>query len=168
VYREQVIAAGIANSFGVASLGLKLNYIQYRAGSFGQKGMLTISMGGLAELTPTFSIGAHIMNINQPKVSENNDERLPTKLILGIRYNPSKKVFITAELEKDIAYSPMFKMGVSYIPQEKFTFRTGYNLNPNAAFFGLGFIHKHILLDYAFEYKMELGASNQASLGYQF
>ncbi len=168
LYREQVISVGAANTFGLASLGVKLNYIQYRAEGFGQKGMLTISMGGIAEITPTFFIGAHIININQPKISDNDDERVPTKLILGVRYNAGKKIFITAELEKDIEYSATYKMGMAYQPQEKFTFRTGFNLNPNAAFFGIGFKHKHILIDYAFEYKMQLGMSNQASLGYQF
>ncbi len=168
VYREQTISAGVASKFGLASLGAKMNYIQYRAEGFGQKGMVTVSMGGIAELTPTFSIGAHIININQPKISAEFDERIPTTLILGVRYDPGKKIFVTAELEKDIAYSPLFKMGVSYTPQEKFTFRTGYNLNPNAAFFGVGFLHKNFQIDYAFEYKMEMGMSNQASLAYTF
>lgn len=168
LYREQVISAGVANKFGLASLGLKLNYIQYRAEGFGQRGMLTVSLGGIAEITPKFSIGAHIININQPKISEDGEERVPTKLILGVCYTPGKKIFINAELEKDIAFSPTYKMGLSYQPQEKFTFRTGFNLNPNAAFFGIGFKHKRILIDYAFEYLMEMGISNQASLGYRF
>jgi hypothetical protein len=168
VYREQVISAGVGNKFGLAALGIKLNYIQYRAMGFGQKGMLTVSLGGIAEITPAFFIGAHIININQPIISDQEDERVPTKLVVGIRYDLSNKIMVTAELEKDIAFSPTSKMGIAYTPNKKITFRTGFNLHPNAAFFGIGFNHKRILLDYAFEYRMELGVSNQASLGYQF
>ena len=168
VYREQVITAGVANTFGLASLGIKLNYIQYRAAGFGQKGFLTMSMGGIAEISSEFLIGAHIVNINQPKYSDQEDERIPTTLHLGIRYTFSDKVLMTAELEKDIDFSPVFKMGCAYTPQEKITLRTGFNLNPNAAFIGAGFILKYFLLDYAIGYRMEIGISHQASLGYQF
>ncbi len=168
LYKEQIITTGFANQFGLASLGLKLNYIQYQAEGLGQKGMLTVSMGGIAELTPNFSIGAHIININQPKISEIDDERLPTKLVLGIRYDPTEKVLLTTEVEKDIEYDATYKIGIGYQVNEKLTFRTGFNIQPNAAFFGIGFHHKKLIIDYAFEYLMDIGISNQATLSYQF
>ena len=34
VYSEQILTTGYSNQFGIASLGMKLNYIQYRAEGF--------------------------------------------------------------------------------------------------------------------------------------
>src|SRR5690606_13724781 len=78
LYNEQMISGGYSNKFGLASLGVKVNYIQYNAEGFGSKGVTTISMGGIASLTPTVKVGAHITNINQAKLSGDEEERVPT------------------------------------------------------------------------------------------
>jgi hypothetical protein len=70
-------------------------------------------------------------------------------LVAGISFKPTDKVFIATEIEKDLEYDPIWKMGLEYKFHEKFCARTGYNLNPNAAFFGLGFKTKKFAIDYA-------------------
>jgi hypothetical protein len=51
LYNEQLITLGYSNTFGLASLGIKVNYIQYNIQGFGRKAALTASFGGIAELT---------------------------------------------------------------------------------------------------------------------
>ncbi|MDZ7646337.1 MAG: hypothetical protein U5K54_03660 [Cytophagales bacterium] len=60
---------GFGNKFGIASLGVKANYIQYQADGFGTYGAVSIDFGGLAELTDQLSIGAYITNLNQAKLN---------------------------------------------------------------------------------------------------
>jgi len=168
IYNEQILTAGFASTFGLASLGLKLNYVQYNAEGFGRKGVLSFSLGGIAELTPQLSVGAHIININQPKISDVDDERLPTILIAGISFKLSHKTFVTLEVEKDVDYKPTWKTGLEYQVHKKFIFRTGVNIHPNAGFFGLGFKPKKFSLDYAYHYRPDLGARHQATVGYKF
>src|SRR5688572_29659364 len=103
LYNEQLISCGFSNRFGIASLGVKLNYIQYHAEGFGNKGVFSVSFGGIAQLTEHLCVGAHIVNINQPDISTSDvNEKLPTTLIIGIALKPSEKIILISELEKEI------------------------------------------------------------------
>lgn len=166
LYNEHVISVGFASKFGLASLGAQLNYIQYAAEGFGSKGVASISLGGIAELTPQLSIGAYIVNLNQPEIS--GEEKLPTMLVAGLGFKPTEKLFVAAEIEKDLDFDPTWKMGIEYAFHKKFIARTGYNVRPNKGFFGLGLKTKKFTLDYTIQYNVPLGLSHQASVGYQF
>lgn len=166
LYNEHVISASFGSKFGLASLGAQINYIQYHAEGFGNKGVVSINLGGIAELTPQLSIGAYIVNLNQPKIS--GEEKLPTRLVAGLGFKPIDKLFIATEIEKDLDADPTWKMGLEYAFHKKFSARTGYNLRPNTGFFGLGFKTKKFVLDYTVQYNVSLSFSHQASVGYQF
>lgn len=168
LYNEQIISFGFANTFGLASLGAKLNYVQYHAEGFGNASAFTVSFGGIAELTETVSIGAHIVNINQPRISETTSERIPTVLVLGLRVNPGEKLSIVAEIEKDISLDPIFKAGLEYEIYKKLMARTGFNLNPRAGYVGLGFQPGKFSLAYAFQYDMTMGHAHQATVVCRF
>jgi hypothetical protein len=169
LYNEHVLSAAFSNRFGIASLGIKVNYIQYHAEGFGTKGVFTVSFGGIAQLTKMLSVGAHIININQPRVSSNDrEETVPTILIAGIGVKISEKLFATSEIEKDIAYKPIWKTGLEYVIHPKISVRTGFHINPSAGFFGVGFKPRKFILDYAYEYNFQIGANHQASVGYKF
>jgi len=166
LYNEQILTAGYSNQFGIAALGVKANYIQYRTEGFGSKGIFTLSFGGIAKITKEISVGAYITNINQPSLSDN--EKVPTRLNAGVAFTPSANFFITTEIEKDLDYEATLKIGMQYTFHEKLFARTGYNLHPNTAFFGLGFKTKKFILDYALQHNTSLGLSHQASVSYQF
>ena len=167
LYNEHMMTVGFSNTFGLASLGLKVNYIQYTAAGFGSKGLVSLSFGGIATLTEKISIGAHIINLNQPEISSEN-EKLPTLLIVGVGFQLAPGTFVTTELEKDLNYPVKWKTGVAYQLYKKFTIRTGFNLNPATAFFGLGFRAKKFKLDYAYQHHFNIGSRHQATVGYIF
>lgn len=164
-YSEQILTTGFSNQFGIASLGLKLNYIQYRAEGFGTKSALSISVGGIAEITPQVSVGAYIQNLNQPKLI--NGERVPTRLAVGLSFKPTEQLLLITEVEKDIAYYPIVKAGMEYCVHKKIFARTGFNLNPEAAFFGIGFKGWRLKFDYAIQYNNSLNFAQQASACYR-
>ena len=165
LYSEQILTAGYSNQFGLASLGLKLNYIQYRAEGFGTKRTLSASVGGIAEITSQLSIGAFIQNVNQPKLP--NGEKLPTRLAAGLIFQPAQQILLMIEIEKDVAYDPTFKAGMEYGIHKKVFARTGLNINPNAAFFGIGFKDRRLKFDYAIQYNNSLNFAHQASACYR-
>jgi hypothetical protein len=164
LYSEQIISIGFSNQLGLASLGLKVNYLQYTAAGFGSRSAFTVSFGGIAEITPSFLVGAHIENINQPKLSNDTGETVPTRFTVGVGFKPSEKVLATLELEKDLPHSPLFKGGISYAVHKKVIARTGVNLNPQSVFGGLGFKTRKFNLDYAIQLHEFLGAAHQASV----
>ena len=167
LYNEQIISSGYSNQFGIASLGLKLNYIQYRADGLGVRRAISLNFGGIVQITPMLLVGAYIVNLNQPKLSTVDKERLPTKLIAGMSLKPGERVFLAAEIEKDVEYDPTLKAGIEYQLHKKIYLRTGFNFHPNAAFFGIGFLVKKIKIDYSLEYASILSAAHQASAVYR-
>ena len=168
LYNEQILTAGFSNTFGLASLGMKVNYVQYYAEGFGRKGVISISFGGIAKLAENLSLGAHIVNLNQPTISTSGNEKLPTVLVAGIGFKLSSKAYLTTEIEKDFDYTATWKTGFEYQLNKKFTFRTGFNVNPHAGFFGLGFRPRKFKLDYAYQHDFTFGTRHQATVGYIF
>lgn len=167
LYNEQIISAGYSNQFGIASLGLKLNYIQYRAAGYSTRNALSLNFGGIAQITPLILVGAYIVNLNQPKLSSIDKERLPTKLVTGMSFKPIERLLLAVEIEKDLDYDPTFKMGMEYQAQKKIYFRTGFNYHPNAAFLGIGYVIRKVKIDYSLQYSSSLSASHQACASYQ-
>jgi len=167
LYSEQIAAAGYANTFGLASLGASLHLIQYRAEGFGQTHKVTLSLGGIAQLTPELAVGAHILNINQPRLADNG-ERIPTVMTLGLAYTFSDDVWATTEIQKDLDYNTTWRGAVEYKAHPKVTFRTGFSLNPGAAYLGVGLKPGKIGIDYAVAYNPETGTQHQASVRYTF
>jgi hypothetical protein len=165
IYSEQIVTAGYGNQFGIASLGLKFNFIQYRAEGFGIKRVLSVSTGGVATITPQLSIGAYIQNINQPKLT--NGERVPVRLAAGLAFQPTEQVTLITEVEKELAFDPTLKAGVEYSIHKKVFARTGFNLLPEAAFFGIGFKNWRLKFDYALQYNNTLNFGHQASACYR-
>jgi hypothetical protein len=165
LYSEQMLTAGYSNQFGIASLGMKLNYIQYRAEGFGTKSAISVSVGGIAEITHQLSVGAYIQNLNQPKLTDG--ERVPVKLAAGLSFKPTEEILLITEIEKDLDYNPVFKVGMEYCIHKKVFGRTGFNLNPEAAFFGVGFKGWRLKFDYAIQYNTALNFAHQASASYR-
>lgn len=166
LYSEQLISAGIGNQFGITSLGLKMNVVQYRSDGLGVFHAFSLDFGGITELTPKLLISAYITNLNRAKINHETGERIPTLLTAGLTFRADKHFFITSELMKDLDYLTTWRTGMEYILKEKVFFRTGFNLNPNAAFFGVGGKKKNIQLDYAIQFNSITGPVHQASASY--
>ena len=166
LYSEQIISAGFGNQLGIASLGLSINYIQYRAEGIGTRSFVGINFGGITEITDKISIGAYIINLNQPKISSIDSEHAPTRLVAGISFKPIEDCLIISEVEKELNYDATIKTGLEYLLHKKINIRTGFNLHPNAAFFGLGFHTRKLKIDYALQYNQTLSTAHQASAIY--
>ncbi len=168
VYSEQMVSLGYGNQIGNTSLGAKANYVQYRAENFGIHTAFSLDFGGITQITPKIEVGAYITNLTQSKLIGSDGERLPTKLVAGISFKPSDKVLVATEIEKDIAYQSTWKTGMEYNFYKKVFFRTGFNLNPNAAFFGLGLHKGNLKVDYAIRFSQLIGIAHQLSASYLF
>lgn len=167
-YNEQLISVGIANRIGITSLGAKLNLNQYRADGFGVLSAISIDVGGITQLTPEFRVGAYITNITQASINNGSGERLPTRMVLGVGFQITQKIVATTEIEKDLDYPLTWRTGFEYDVYKKLFFRTGYQLQPDAFYFGLGGKRKRLTIDYALRFHFLLGASHQASASFQF
>ena len=168
LYNEQMLSVGYASSFGLASLGAKINYLQYQAEGLDTYRTCTVSFGGIATITPEFLFGAYISNINQPVINELTGERLATILAAGALFKFSEKLRLALEAEKHIHHDPVIKSGIEYQAFKKIAFRTGFNFNPQSGFFGLGFTTGKMELSYALQLNHALGLNHQATVTIPF
>ena len=168
LYNEQIVSVGFGHTFGLASLGLKANYTQYRAGGQETRRVVTLSFGGIATLTPQLSFGAHILNLNQPVINALTGERVPTRLAAGIAFHHADRLFVATEVEKDLEFPPTWRSGLEYRFVGEIAFRTGFQLHPQKGFFGVGFTSKRSDLGYALELDHHVGLSHQATVTYYF
>lgn len=167
LYSEQTASVSYGNKFGIASLGISVNYLQYHIEGFGDHGTITLDFGGIAQVTEFLYFGAYIRNINQAKVAVLHDERAPTILNAGLSYRPGKKIMLNIEAEKDIDYEASFRSGLEYKFYKKFSARTGIRTNPFTNYFGLGFSTLRLHIAYALTHDALLGNCHQAAISYK-
>jgi len=165
-FSEQKLGIGYSNKFGLASLGLKINYQSVLAEGFETGRALVVEFGGRAEIIPQLFIGAHIYNLNRASLSNTEDE-LPTVLNLGISYQPHDKLNVNLQAEKDVDLNPTLKTGLEYFFFEQIAFRAGINTQPLKNFFGMGLYMTNFQIDYAVSLHQPLGAEHQLSLNYR-
>lgn len=168
LFSQQSIGLGFSQTLGIASLGAKLEWFQTQIEGFGNSGVPVISLGGVAELSPDFYLGAHFSNLTRSKISSLSDSRLPSSIQLGARYSPSEYLNLILEVEKDILLDPVTKIGVEYSLKRWIQLRLGVNSNPSRLFFGFGLIHESFRFDYSRGRNQALGSTNHFSLAYVF
>jgi hypothetical protein len=168
LFSHQSLSATIANKFGLASLGVRANLIQYSAEGYGTRSVVTVSFGGIAELTPVIDVGAYITNINQPEITIDGKETVPTLVTLGVGIKASENVLFLTEVEKDLDYSLTTKCALEYQFKKKFFLRCGFKLNPDIACLGTGFLGRRLAVDLAVSYHLRFGINTQATVSYNF
>ncbi|MTI20640.1 hypothetical protein E1176_06375 [Fulvivirga sp. RKSG066] len=166
-YNEQSLSLAYGNQFGIASLGLKANLLQYNIEGFGTKSVLTLDFGGTATVTKELVFGAYIRNINQAKVESSGEERVPTILNAGISYRPLDKLRLNIETEKAIEYDASLRVGLEYLILEKLAVRTGVSTAPFTSYGGLGFTKGRLSVDYAITKNTSLGYSHQGAVSFR-
>jgi hypothetical protein len=170
-YSEKKAGLSFAKKFGEKiSAGIQLNYLNtfFNDEFYGSRTSFAVEGGILAEPIKNLKIGAHIFNPNKAKVAEYGDERIPVIMRLGASYKFSEKVLLSSEVEKDIDYENVFKVGLEYHPVEVLYIRGGIASNPSLSCFGFGLKLKQFIVDMSTQYHQVLGFSPQFSLGYEF
>lgn len=168
LYHEQHLGLGFSNKLGIVSLGVKINYSQYTVLEMGTAGVPHIEFGGVAELFPTLSFGAHIYNLTQAKLDTERGVSLPVIVKSGFAYIPVDELTICVAVEKNIEQDVRIGAGLEYNFLHKFHLRSGISTAPFQQYYGLGFSPYNFTLDYALDNHNILGLSHQLSITYKF
>lgn len=167
LFSEQRIHLAIGNKIQMISLGIGVDILQYHIESVGTKQAIAIEFGGVAEITPQLSFGAHIFNVAQAELDPELEEPLPTVMKAGISYKPSDELILTIEVEKDLDFDEIIKAGIEYKIVEAVFLRTGISTQPFIAAFGVGFHPRKLKFDYSFLNDSELGNVHELSVAYK-
>ena len=163
-FSEQRTSIAFGNKLQLISLGLGFDWIQYRIASIGSRHLLAINFGGVFELTPSLILGAHIFNINQTTITDQPTERVPTVMKGGLSLRPTNELELIIEVEKDLSFEEIFKVGIEYEIVRSVLLRTGIQPKTKSGAFGIGLHPKKLKIDYAYTNSPALGAIHELSL----
>ncbi len=170
LYRESqaTLSYGMKLSENVG-VGVGIDYLNTKiADIYGQAHAITGSVGLTAKILPQMTIATHIYNPFRAKITNYNNEKIPTIFKLGAQYVFSKKVCIVAEAEKTSAQKINIKGGIEYNPSSLIYLRVGGSSYPTQAAFGLGVNYNGLKIDMSTAYHNVLGFSPQIGLSYAF
>lgn len=166
-YNEQKLGLAYARKLADKFLvGVQLDYLNVRIPEYGNQGNLTFEVGVQAELHPQLLIGTHIFSPVQISWTD-NDDYVPTVFAIGASYRPSKKLSITAEVEKDFEFPVNAKFGIDYQIIDQLSLRLGGTTFPVQNTFGIGLHLNNIDIDVATLFHQTLGVSTGVSVSYE-
>jgi len=169
LYAETRLGVAYGYRLGVVSLGGRLDVLQVSFQDLGSRRTVAASLGGQADVVPErLTFGVYLYNLNQAKLADYQDERVPTVLRAGLAYRPSKQVLLLAETEKDIEHDAGLKAGLEYLPLPAVAIRAGYASLSRQTTGGVGVKAGNFQFDYAAGWHSALGLSQFLSVNWQW
>lgn len=170
LYRESQASLSYGMLLGEnISAGIAIDYINTKiADIYGNANAVTGSLGLTARITQHVVVSTHIYNPFRAKITNYNNEKVPTIFKFGAQYIFSKKVFVIAEAEKTSAQKINIKGGIEYNPSSLVYIRVGGASYPTQAAFGVGVNYNGLKIDISSMYHSVLGVSPQIGLSYAF
>ena len=169
LYSEQRVGAGYGYRGGLVSIGARVDMLQVSIEGLGSKRAVAVSLGGQAELVPKRLVfGAYLYNLNQARLAEYQQERVPTVLKAGLSYRPTTKVLLNIETEKEVEQSADFKAGLEYRVIDALALRAGLRTLTQETTGGIGFRAGALQIDYAAAWHTALGLSQHLGVSLAF
>jgi hypothetical protein len=149
--------------------GIRLDYIGTKLGEeYGKRSNVTFDAGIMVKITDQFTFGAHTFNPMHVKLSEYNNESIPTILNAGFGFTFSDKLLLTAEAYKNSEFPMELRTGAEYKLGNVAFARIGLGTNPARYTFGFGIVMKNFTFDLSSSVHSQLGYSPQVSMQYSF
>ncbi len=169
LYQENKIGLSYGQTLSKnLSMGVQLNYFNTQIGEgIGSRSGVSGNFGLQAQINSQLKVGAAVINANRAKLANDQDERLPTLIKIGLAYRYSKKVIFFSEIEKDIDFKPVGRFGLEYMANDFIYLRGGYSSNPSLTSFGFGAKLKQFQIDITSLYHNNTGFSPQIALSYR-
>jgi len=166
-YNEQKIGFAYARRLsGNISIGGQFDLLRYNIDNIGSKNVFSFETGMIAHINKQITVGAHIFSPVHVKI--NDIDKISARFRTGLKYSPSNKVFLLAEVDKSIDQDMELRFGISYIPIKTLTLMTGVNTTLSSFHFGLQLhFSDHYSIATALGTNHILGNSPSISLQYQ-
>lgn len=164
IYREQWLGMGVGYHMGLASVGAKINWLQYAIENFGRRHVPMLEVGGWAEITPHWQVGGYLSNLNLARLSQTTGERVPTLMKLGLAHLPLPNLTLLAEVQQALGQPTVAILAVEYAPLSHLWLRSGAQLTHRNFSLGLGYQAGAYRIDYGLMAYANTGLGHQLSL----
>jgi hypothetical protein len=152
--------------FDKVSIGGSFHYLGYNIENFGSTSRFTFDIGLQSVINDKLSIGAYIFNPSS--VALTDDQDVPSRMSIGLRYTASSKAIIYVDISKTINRNPEFKLGIDYEIAEAFSLRGGANITQSSMHFGPVYQLKNGLAIFGgYSFDNRIGHSTGLSIAYR-
>lgn len=165
IYRESAVSFGLSHLIGIHSIGVRADWFELRIEGERPRRVLGLSFGSRSKVSDQVTLCAAAQNVNLPRWEPGHP--LPMRLAAGVLFEATKDCTLSAEIVKETQYEPSLRAGAEYGVRQKVFLRTGYQLQPNTAFAGLGLIAWQLHFDYALRFSYFLGLAQQLGITWQ-
>ena len=167
LYNEQLIGMAYGRQLSdKISIGAQFDYLQLRIPSYGRTASFTAEFGLLAKISRGLMAGFHLYNPFEIELADLGS--LPLAINFGLSYQPSEKIWLVAELEKQSILPENIKAGISYHIVDQLALRIGIQTQPSLISFGIGYqMTSGFSIDAGSSAHPNLGLSPLVGLGYQ-
>ncbi|MEO0470865.1 MAG: hypothetical protein AAF206_14655 [Bacteroidota bacterium] len=169
-FRESDIQANYAiEILDKIRFGAALHYASLQIQDYGSGSVVYADVGLQAQVNNEISVGFSAFNVNRARLQTlNGDEFIPTIVSAGIAYQPTEKVMVVADVQKDIDHPLSFRGGIEYEIVPEFTIRSGVSTEPLSLNAGFGLKLSQFKLETAFRLQEQLGFTPHLSLSFAF
>ena len=147
------------------SAGIKINYLFLDLGeNYGSRSIFSADIGLNTQLSSALTMGVVLKNPTLSKLSEFDDERMPTSIQIGLDYAVSDQLNTIISFEKDLLFPSSLRAAILYRPVETIILKGGVGTNPTSFGFGIGTNIKRFTIDIGSQYHQILGFSPEISI----
>lgn len=158
-FNENQIGMAYARSLGSGvDIGVQFNYYGYRVPSYSSANTITVEMGAMIHLTEQLNAGIHVYNPIGGRFDKSG-EKLSSAYKVGLGYDASEKIFISAEIVKEEDFPVNVNVGMQYQFMQQFFARAGIASATSLAYAGVGIGWKNYRIDFSGSYHPQLGWS---------
>lgn len=132
-FREQYAGLAYARTFGTRiRAGLRFDYVHLSISEgYGRSNGITFDAGVQIILAPTIVMGIQIYNPVGVKLTPDENEKPPGRILFGFAFRLTEPFLVAVELEKDLDFRLAIKTGMEYKLTPAIAVRIGYKTLPS-------------------------------------
>lgn len=159
-YRESQLGLAYGRALGESvSLGVQFNYHLISIAGYGNSGAMHAEIGSIIHLTDNLHAGVHVYNLLNSKLKNEMSRKLPAIYTLGLGYELSESIYMSAEVAKEEGQPVNMNIAVHYSLVKQLFLRGGIATGSNQFFFGTGMKWKNARMDVVGTYHPQLGVT---------
>ncbi|MBC7828374.1 MAG: hypothetical protein H7122_11560 [Chitinophagaceae bacterium] len=156
-YNETELGLAYGKNLGKVDIGVQFSYHALRINGYGKDALFNIEVGAILHISEQLRAGLHTFNPTRSRLGKNNLEKLPSLYRVGMGYEASEKLFISAEILKEEDKPVNINAGLQYVFAKRISARLGLYTETTNFYFGVGLKWNVFRFDITGSYHPQLG-----------